>query len=92
MRRRHGAEARQPDVPERHSGTAVRHGGTAVGEDGRPVAAGRPSGSAPQRPSDDFTLSPKVQPFEPSQLIDQVIRPLIELTLLYACDTSDGAM
>ncbi|GGR89377.1 hypothetical protein GCM10010169_37010 [Micromonospora fulviviridis] len=30
----------------------------------------------PQRPWRDLTLSPKVQPFEPSQLTDQVISPL----------------
>ena len=63
----------------------------------RPAGCRRPAalseGSArDQRPSRDFTLLPKVQDFEPSQLIDQVIRPLIELTLLYAWETSDGAM
>ncbi len=34
------------------------------------------SASAPQRPSSPFTLSPNVQPSDPSQLIDQVINPL----------------
>ena len=44
------------------------------------------------RPSRDFTLLPKVQFLEPSQLIDQVIRPLIPLTLRYAWDTRLGDM
>ena len=37
------------------------------------------------RPCSDFTLSPKVQLFEPSQLIDQVIRPLRPAEVFHAC-------
>src|SRR5439155_1070423 len=44
-----------------------------------------------QRPCRLRTLSPNVQPFEPSQLIDQVIRPFTAPpTLFHDCDTSDG--
>ena len=51
---------------------------------------GRRGGLSLYRPCSDFTLSPKDQPLDPSQLIDQVIRPLS--WVLYACDTSDGLM
>jgi hypothetical protein len=44
-----------------------------------------------QRPCNDFTLSPKVQPFEPSQLMDQVMSPLSwPPKLFHACPTSVG--
>ena len=46
-----------------------------------------------QRPCRALTLSPKVQPLEPSQLMDQVIRPFSwPLKEPYACETRLGAM
>src|SRR6185437_7600025 len=50
-----------------------------------------PSSNDRQRPSSPLTLFPNVQPNDPSQLIDQVISPLIcPPTLFQACETSDG--
>lgn len=62
-----------------------------------PAPAGGPAGGRPgavtrQRPCRRFTLSPKVQPFDPSQFADQVIRPFRPGTEFQACVTKDVDM
>ncbi|SFK10390.1 Protein kinase domain-containing protein [Streptosporangium canum] len=58
--------------------------------EGEPVG---PAGRIGQRPCSPLTLSPNVQPFDPSQLMDQVIRPLrLPPKLFQLWLTREGAM